>query len=244
MIHFTLSPTQIRLLLLTGFFTGVVGIFGTFLTNFGLGESGYNFLGKTKKVTLAPGMPVLQTFTAKENNLSQIRFDLRNVNLASGDHIDLTLMDGTCTQILTTTAFTKKPHTQGAYTVFSFPPIPTSRDTRYCFSATYFSDTNRKGEKPYLAATDIPDPVFADRTLTDSNKGKTYAGQTLFLRPAYTSGSLSEDLKGLEYRLSQYKPAFFKGIMLPLAFLLVLLSTILAYSLSDSILRKDKDSSV
>lgn len=232
MIHFTLSPTQIRLLLLTGFIAGLMGIFGTFLTHFGLGESDYNFLGKTKKVTLAPGMPVFQTFTAKENDLYQIRFVLGNVNLRRGEHIDLTLMDSACTQIITTGEFNTEPTMQGAYSVFSFPPIPTSRDTRYCFSVTFFSDISKKGERPYLSATDIPDPVFSDRTLTDSNKGKTYESQTLFLRPAYTSGSIWGDLRVLENRLSQYKPAFFKGVMLPLAFLLVILSTFLVYMIS------------
>lgn len=221
-------------ILFTVFLFGVASILWTFLANFGLGESDYNFLGKTKKVTLAPGMPVLQTFTAKENNLYQVRFVLGNASLRHGEHIDLALMDGACTQIIAITEFTTQPTKQGAYTVFSFPPIPTSRDTRYCFAATFFSDNSKKGEKPYLSATDIPDPVFADRTLTDSNKGKTYDSHTLFLRPAYTKGSLWEDLRVLESRLSKYKPLFFKGIMLPVALLLVILSTSLAYMISRS----------
>lgn len=226
MIHFTLSPTQIRLLLLTGFIAGLMGIFGTFLTHFGLGESDYNFLGKTKKVTLAPGMPVFQTFTAKKDNLHQVRFVLGNVSLRHGEHIDLALMDGACTQIIATGEFDTEPTKQGAYTVFSFPPIPTSRDTRYCFAATFFSDNSKKGEKPHLSATDIPDPIFSDRTLTDSNKGKTYDSHTLFLRPAYTKGSLQADLGSLLERLSQYKPEFLKGWPIVFLFIILLVGSI------------------
>ena len=212
------------------FLIGIVAIFWTFLSNFGLGESGYNFLGKTKKVTLSPGAPITQTFTAHEKNLSQIRVAFGNVHLRTGETIELSIMDENCQEALTTTALEKKPLEQGTYTVFSFPPIQDSKDKKFCFMATYLSEENRKGDKPYLAAIDESSIVFSDRTLTDTNRNKVYESQTLFLRPAYTRGTLSGDLSRLVDRLSQYKPDFFKGWPIVILFtILIVGSSVLAF---------------
>ena len=212
------------------FLLGIVGIFWTFLASFGLGESGYNFLGKTKKVTLSPGAPVTQTFTAHENNLSQVRFVMGNVVLQNNDFLEFRLLDEACSDTIAVKKFGTKPNEQGTYTIFAFTPVVNSKERTYCFSATYFSDEDRKGEKPYLSATDVSDPVFSDRTLTDTNKNKVYPSQTLFLRPAYTSGSLSGDLSSLVNRLSQYKPEFLKGWSIVILFTILVVGSIaLAY---------------
>lgn len=208
------------------FLLGIVGIFSTFLVSFGLGESSYNFLGKTKKVTLSPGAPVTQTFTAHENNLFQVRFVLGNVDMKHNDHLEFRLMDEACRDTIETKQWNSRPTEQGTYTIFTFSPVINSRDRTYCFSATYYSDENRKGEKPYLSATDISDPLFSDRTLTDTNKNKVYPSQTLFLRPAYTSGSLSGDLSHLVDRLSQYKPEFLKGSTIIILFMILIIGSI------------------
>lgn len=214
------------------FLLGIVAIFWTFLAHFGLGESNYNFLGKTKKITLSSESPVSQTFTARQNNLHQVRFVLGNAELYWGERIELRLADETCTHTITSHTFSREPVQQGAFTIFSFPPIADSQDQRYCFVATYFSPENRKGEKPYLSATDKPDPVFSDRTLRDTRKNKVYEHQTLFLRPAYTSGSFLDDVWQLIERLSQYKPVFLKGWSIVILFGIFLLGSLtLAYFL-------------
>lgn len=214
------------------FLLGIVGIFWTFLASFGLGESGYNFLGKTKKVTLAPDAPITQTFTAHENNLSQVRFVMGNVDMKNNDFLEFRLMDEACRDTVVVKKFDTKPNEQSAYTVFAFAPIINSKEKAYCFFALYTSDENRKGEKPYLAATDVSDPIFSDRTLTDTNKNKVYLSQTLFLRPVYTSGTLTSDLWSLVERLSQYKPEFLKGWSSVVLFTILVIGSIaLAYRL-------------
>ncbi len=214
------------------FLFGIAGIFLTFLLSFGLGESGYNFLHKTKKVTLSPGAPVTQTFTSHANNLHQVRFVLGNGSIKSGESIELQLLNSTCQETLATQTLHTEPTKQGVYTVFSFSPLPDSLNQSYCFSATYISDENRKGDKPYLSATDEPSAAFSDRILTDTNKNKVYPGQTLFLRPAYTSGNISSDLWNLVERLTQYKPSFFQGWSLIILFLTLIVGSIaLAYTL-------------
>ncbi len=217
-------------ILFTVFLFGIVGIFWTFLSSFGLGESSYNFLGKTKKVTLSPGAPVTQTFTAQENNLYQVRVVMGNVNLQDDDRIEFRLMNEGCLDTIATRDFHGKPSEQGVYTVFEFPSLTDSLYQYYCLAVTYFSNENRKGEKPYLSATDVPNPIFSDRTLTDTSKNKVYPGRTLFLRPAYTDGSLLGDLSRLVERLSQYKPGFLKGWTIVALFtILIIGSIILAY---------------
>ncbi len=211
------------MILTTAFLIGLAVIFGTFFADFGLGESGYNFIGKTKKITLSPGEPVTQTFTAHDNGLYQLRIVLGNTDLQQDESIALRLLDGACRETIATD-FRRESRKQGAYTVFSFPVLSDSRDKQYCFSATYDSPENRKGDKPYLSAIDEPDIAFADRTLTDSGKGRTYPSQSLFLRPAYTQGNTLDDIWELENRLSQYKPAFVKGSMLALGTFSVLFS--------------------
>lgn len=221
-----LSGKRIEYILIAMFLLGVVGIFWTFLSDFGIGESGYNFLGKTKKVTLSPGMPVSQTFTARENGLHQVRVVLGNASIRRGEHIGFQLMDEACATGIASVDFSGKPGKQGAYTVFPFEAISDSMGKRYCFVATYSSDENRKGDKPYLSATDDPDPAFADRTLVDSNKGKAYESYSLFLRPAYTEGSLRADLGTLLDRLSQYKPGFLKGWPITALFTILVIGSI------------------
>lgn len=212
------------------FLLGLAGIFWTFLANFGLGESGYNFLGKTKRISLSEA-PVTQTFTAHENNLHQIHVVLGNADIRSDESLVFRLMDETCRTIIASARFSTEPNQQGIYTLFSFPPIADSENQRYCFSATYSSDKKRDNT-PYLSATDHPDAAFSDRTLTEIRKNKTYEHQTLFLRPVYTTGSLLGNLWALVERLSQYKPDFFKDWSIVTLFGIFLAGTIaLAYYL-------------
>lgn len=223
---FQLFRTYSQVTLFTLFLLGVMAIVGTFLYHFGIGESGYNFLGKTKRVTLSTGAPITQTFTAHDNRMHQVQVILRNVHFEWGDTLTFSLLDETCQKAIATTDWNAEPDKQGAYTVFSFDPIADSKDKKYCFSATYFSEKNRKGEKPYLSATDAPDAVFSDRILTDTNKNKVYTSQTLFLRPAYTGGSLTHDLWSLVTRLTEDKPAVFNNWILTLLFATLMIGSI------------------
>ncbi|TXH00608.1 MAG: hypothetical protein E6R05_06805 [Candidatus Moraniibacteriota bacterium] len=218
--------------LFTIFTLGIVAILWTFFSQFGLGESGYNFLGKTKKIALSPAKPVTQIFTAHEDNLNQIRFVLGNADIWPTDQLSFELLDQDCQQTLRSATFRHKPLQQGTYTVFSFDPITDSKNQRYCFQAIFTSPSNRKGEKPYLSATQASSPLFADRILTDTNKNKVYPAQTIFLRPAYTQGSVLKNLAALENRLSQYKPLWIKEKILLLGIIWILFSIALGYMIS------------
>lgn len=193
-----------------------------FLKNLAIPESQYNFLNKTKKITLHSGKPVTQTFTALENHLAQIRFAVDNLSFPREASLELTLLDATCSQTLHQQVLTSAPSRQGAYTLFSFSPIADSAGHSYCFRVLYTNHREKKGEKPALLATDEPYQYFNDRILTDQFNEKSYPGQTLFLRPAYSSGSLIKDLAELENRLSQYKPGYAKGWILTIGLIFLL----------------------
>ncbi len=181
------------------------------VSHLALPESSYNFLGKTKKITLAPGSPVTQTFTTQDNNLNQIRFIINNLHLQKNDSLINRLLDSECKNEIRKKIFTQTPPEQSAYSIFSFEPISDSQGKQFCFEVTFQTKSEKRSGWPTLSATTEPSKVFSDRQLTDTNKGEVYSQQTLFLRPAYTSDSILGNLWKLTERLSQYKPAMFKG---------------------------------
>jgi hypothetical protein len=214
MRQITISVSLITTILALIFVTGLILIIGIFFINFGLQESSYNFLGKTKKITLDVGLPVTQTFTSRRNGMNQIRIPIGNSSLHLQESILFELLDENCATPLAASRFYAWSADWHGYYAFAFPAIPESRDKSYCFRATFSSDKNLKGEKPTIAATQDPEERFSDRVLTDANKNKRYPGQTLFLRPAYTTGTVSGDISVFIDRMSQYKPWFFKGYFL------------------------------
>lgn len=206
--------------------SGLVVILSIPLSQLAFPESHYTFNGKTKKVTLNPDMPVSGIFTAARDGMSQVNIPLGNSDIRWNEEILFELLDGECRETIATTVYTTWTPHFFTYFPFRFAPLPDSAGRQYCLRATFSSPENRKGDKPYLSATDDPDPEFLDRSFTDWGKGKTYPGQTLFLRPAYADGSMWRNLGALENRLSQYKPALFKGNFLFLALILIVLSGI------------------
>jgi len=213
-----------------------------FLSTFAIPESGYNFLGTTKTVSLAPGKPIIQYFTARQNNLKQIRVITGKwINIQPGEFVLFELADANCETVIASKKMTQSIRKQGTYTIFSFPIIPHSVGKQFCFRATLVAQEPRTKGKPTLAATNHPDPKLNDRVLVDTNKNKIYKGQTLKLRPAYTNGNLLLDTRELLDRLSQYKPAFLKGWPIGIIFLLVISGSVaLAGILSTNTATKTK----
>ena len=229
-------------ILFTLFLFGCAWITVHFLSIFAIPESEYNFLGTTKTVSLAPGKPVMQYFTARQNNLNQIRVVTGKWNNIQHDEFVLfELADANCETAIASKKMTQSVQKQGAYTIFSFPIIPHSAGKKFCFRATFVANEPRTKGKPALAATNNPDPKLNDRILVDTNKNKICEGQTLKLRPAYTNGSLLSNLHELLGRISQYKPALLKGWPIGTIFLLVIFGSVaLAGILSTNTATKTK----
>lgn len=208
------------------FFIGCAIIAFHFFSTFAIPESDYNFTGKTKTVSLAPGKPIIQYFTAKRSNLKQIRVVTGNwKNIQRNEYVLFELADATCESVIANEKMTLSAQKQGTYTVFSFPVIPDSAGKKFCFRATFVAQEPRTDGKPTLSATNDSSSQFTDRILIDSNKNKTYENQTLKLRPAYTNGNLFSDLHELLNRISQYKPAPLKGWLIIIFFFLFILGS-------------------
>lgn len=224
------------------FLLGCTWVTAHFILSFAIPESGYNFLGTTKTISLAPGKPVIQHFTTRRDNLEQIRLVTGKWdNIQSGEYVLFELADAKCETVIASKRMTQSVQKQGAYTIFPFPIIPHSAGKQFCFRATFVAQEPRTKGKPTLTATNRPDTKFDDRVLVDTNKNKIYKGQTLKLRPAYTNGNLLLDTRELLDRLSQYKPPLLKGWPIGIIFLLIIFGSVaLAGILSANTAEKTK----
>lgn len=212
---------------LTGFFLSALAVvFYYFFANLAFPESDYNFEidGSAK---LYPGLPVFQTFTAKENNLSQIKITLKNSSIKTGDKIIFELADENCANVLATDEISRFTPV-GMFYRFNFGKIEDSQDKKYCLHAAFFS--NQKGDYPEISTS--KDEIFKDSSFTNTGKNKTYPDRTLVFRPAYENESTWQNLQELNQRMSQYKPWFLKNIYLStIALLTIILSITLVFIL-------------
>ncbi len=211
-------PTTSQKMLLGGLFVGFWCIGISFVSNLAFPDSHYNFLGKKDQQRLAIDKPLSQQFVAQENGLSEVKFHIGNINLWPGEAIRFELRDATCEKILATDSWSPLQPKPLIYTRFNFPSIPDSKDRTYCAYITYTSSYDRKSsDAPHINTS--TGEQFKDRTYTEVLKNKAHVGETLQMRPAYSSNNFFSDLWRLVERMSQYKPDFTKGI--PLLILMV-----------------------
>ncbi|MDP3956961.1 MAG: hypothetical protein Q8Q10_00470 [bacterium] len=214
--------SQILLSLL--FIGGLLLILFSFYNTLSFPDTSYNFLGASGKAKLDSGKPITQVFTAKENNLNQVKIIGGNFDLMLREKIVFELADSGCEAILASQSanfLTPSPH---IYYRFNFPAIPDSAGKKYCFRVTYFSPIDRGDERPYLAISE--GERFRGQSYINEGNNRIYENRTLQMRPAYTVGSFPGDLGRLNDRISQYKPEFLKGSALTIIFCAFIVSTI------------------
>lgn len=202
------------------FLSALAVVFYFFLANLAFPDSDYNFVtGGSAK--LYPGLPVFQIFTAKDNNLSQIKIALKNSSVNFSEKIVFELADENCEKILATDKINWYTPV-GIFYRFNFEKIKDSRDKKYCLSATFYS--NKKGDYPEISIS--KSEIFKDSSFTNTGKNKTYQGRTLIFRPAYENENVWQNLQELNQRMSQYKPWFLKNIYLSAIILLTIILSI------------------
>lgn len=198
-------------------------------------DSTIKFLGESKRVELAPGKPVTQVFTISENGLAGFQLFMSDTDLALSESLEFTLLDPTCsTEIrkMTRTAFAL-PVTRELR--FTFDPIEDSLGNSYCLSVRFDDGPKAQSDRPSIRATE--NESFENESYTDTGKNKTYIGRTLQVRPLYSEPSYGSRFQQLENRLSQYKPILFKGYVLAIGALTLLLGMIFFWLIS----RKTED---
>ncbi len=202
-----------KIILLIG--TAAVGLFA-FMNQLHFPDSSKNFLGDTKRAELSANGPITQAFLANQDNLEGFQIFMGDTELGLGERIDFALLDASCNTVLYRSSRTmfSLPATRDIR--FTFPTLPRSLDTAYCLSIEYRPGLAKRKDRPYIRVTE--DEQSKDSSYTDHGKGKAYPGRTLQIRPFYApqEGSIANRVEAIENRLSQYKPAFIKGLMLAL----------------------------
>lgn len=211
--HTLQKLTRAQKMLFLGVFVGFWCIGISFATNLHFPDSDYNFLGKKDRQRLAIDKPLSQQFVAQENGLSEVKFHIGNINLWPGEVLHFELRDATCEQTLATDSWTPLEPKPLIYTRFHFARIPDSQGQTYCAYITYTSSYDRKSSDAPHINTSTGEP-FQNRSYTEIAKNKVHTGETLQMRPAYSSGNFFSDLWRLTERMSQYKPDYIKGLPL------------------------------
>lgn len=214
-----------KYLVLIAFLAGLAWILWSFFRILAFPDASPDFLGETKKVKLDPGAPVIQTFAADRDGLSQMKVVFGNTDLRPGEQIIFELADATCSATLASDTFQFSTPDPNIYHRFVFTPIPNSQGKTYCFKATYFSLLDRGDDRPYLAAEKSDASI--GRSYTNTGTGRTYENRTLKIRPAYAYGSWVENIDELVDRLSQYKPAYMKELAIRILGIAVIAGSIL-----------------
>lgn len=193
---------------------GVVLIFSGLFSRLSFPDSSYNFLGKDKRVELEPGKNVTQTFVARRDGLDRIKIMIGDLDtLGYRDSVSLALAERDCETLIATATITMLAPEPKIYSSFDFNRIEHSAGQTYCLKISYTA-AERPKKRPYLAASE--GTSFTDTAYFDEAKSRTYAGRSLQMRPSYSHASSWDNLRELEQRLSQYKPAFMKGSVLAL----------------------------
>lgn len=202
----------------------------TFFEQLAFPDARIKFLGSSKRVELTPNEPVRQVFLLTQNHFRGFQIFMGDTELSLSERLEFTLLDASCSSVLTQKTVTMLSQSPKRALQFSFDPIVNSKDVSYCLSIRYLPGFTERTKRPFIRATENDD--FQTASYTDLGKNTTYSGRSLQVRPLYASSSLIDRIQTLENRLSQYKPVLFKGLVLTIGSLATLLGIIFFWMLS------------
>lgn len=190
--------------------------------------SGMSTAGKSDKFELYPNLPLIQKFSADQDNFSRIKFQLSGPDLDSGDKIKMQLTDETCQNVIKEDEIQTSKLSSENYDYFDFSKIKDSRDRIFCFSLIYEPINESTTKTPDVAARRDINAIFI--SLNDMRTGKEYNSKHLNMKLAYKNDHWWQDAENLTERISQYKPFFLKKCYLAsviLAFLILSFATVI-----------------
>lgn len=153
-------------------------------------------LGKGDPViSINPGIPLIQKFVAKRNNLGKIELILRTPGPKDEDVIKAEIADETCSNILRQGKIERSFISSGNLYEFRFDRIPDSENKTYCLKI----EPEKKKFKFFTAESNAYHFELREA-----------AGRSLAMRTVYKNENISQDLSELNQRISQYKPWFLK----------------------------------
>jgi hypothetical protein len=195
------------LLALLGILVILIGF--RFFANISFPDSGI-VLEKGELYKLLPEKMLSQKFAANRDNLDKIEFLLRTPGVREGDTVDMTLADETCAGAIRKGTLEVPFLNSDNLYVFDFPRIADSNGKQYCITAMLHAG-NKTTKYVQFFTTDAS---ILDAPVTDRSNDTAMDGRALSMRPAYVNGSVWQDMRELNQRISQYKPWFLKGALI------------------------------
>ena len=195
------NPQKIILAILVLF---LIGIFWRFSTLIYFPAAG-GFLEKDEITKLHPAETLQQVFTVPASNLTRIEIILRSPGIAPDDQVEVKLMDGACKKTLAQGNLADSFLSSNNLYDFSFPRIDSSAHQTYCLALTF---QPQKSTAKSLQFFYRPETGASFKNLST---GEILNDQSLSFRLVYKNPSFYQNMRELNQRISQYKPAFLKA---------------------------------
>jgi hypothetical protein len=185
----------------------------------------YRFFETDDRISLGPNEPIMQIFTATENNLSQIKILMRNDKVLRGEKLIVSILDENCQETIRESSLSRPNYAPKQYDFFTFEPISDSQNKKYCLNLLWQAEKKRKDQPnvSIMEKTGNPEDTF---TVKDK-KNKTHSEESIVFHPGYEKNSFGENIQELARRMSAYKADFLKSSNLILIFSAFLILTIL-----------------
>ncbi len=216
----TTSQSKIFFLSIIGI--ALLGISWQFTKEFSFRDSAI-ILTKGEPIKILPGQTLTQTFIPKPGELKRIEFLVRNPEPKKNDLVTVMLADKNCQTILMETKLTRGYLDSDNLFVATFDdPFTISSDEPLCVMLHFDDRKHQSAFLRFFTSESQPESLLELRL-----NGEIQTNQVLSIRPAYIYPTLSQNLKTLNDRISQYKPWFLKSSFLTLTVIVFLSSTIL-----------------
>lgn len=202
------------LIVLSAIFFGI--IFWKFLNLLSFSDQSVSFEEESKKEKMNPNSPIIQKITAKKDNFNQVYVSVNKFSADFGEKVILEVADENCEEIIAQSKIDAFSWNSPGYEKFHFRTIPDSKDKTYCLKFTYVPFKKEQDKKVYISSY----PLEGSSLINTGKSIEEQKNRTLKLKPAYENNSAWQNFSHLIERMSQYKPAFFKGFFLESIFIL------------------------
>lgn len=180
-------------------------------------------LTKGEPIKILPGQTLTQTFIPKSGELKRIEFLIRNPEPKPGDIVTISLANHSCQTIFRETKLKRSYLESDNLFIANFDtPLTISSDEPLCAILHFDNKQHQSAFLRFFTSESQPESLL-ELKLND----EIQTNQALSIRPTYIYPTLSQNLKTLNDRISQYKPWFLKSSFLTLTIIVFLFGTIL-----------------
>lgn len=211
-----------KIILLSVLCISLFGISWKFTQEFSFRDSSI-ILTKGEPIKVLPGQTLAQTFIPKSGKLKRIEFLIRNPEPKPGDIVTISLANHSCQTIFRETKLKRSYLESDNLFIANFDtPLTIASDEPLCAILRFDGKQHQSAFLRFFTSESQPESLLELKL-----NGEIQTNQVLSIRPTYIYPTLSQNLKTLNDRISQYKPWFLKSSFLTLTIIVFLSSTIL-----------------